>query len=40
MDHIITIGMVVYASLSVLGIIVVIGGALWLLSLFADAFKH
>jgi hypothetical protein len=40
MDHAITVGMVVWASVAVLGVIGVIGVCLWILSIFADAFKH
>jgi len=40
MDHAITIGMVVYGSLMVLGAIFVIGLLLWLLSVFASGFNH
>ena len=40
MDHAITVGMVVCASLSVIGIVGFIAACLLFLSIFADAFKH
>lgn len=40
MDHAITVGMVVWPAVFILGAVVVIGGALWILSIFADGFKH
>lgn len=40
MDQAITVGMVMWALVAILGVVGVIGACLWVLSLFADAFKH
>lgn len=40
MDQAVTIGMVVWASLAVLGAVAVIGGLLWFLSAIASGFNH
>jgi hypothetical protein len=40
MEHAITVGMIVYAAIAILGAVGVIGILVWILSIFADAFKH
>jgi len=40
MDHAITVGEVVKAGLWIGGVVLVIGVAMYVLSIFADAFKH
>jgi hypothetical protein len=40
MHEAITVGMVVWGSVAVIGAIVVIGGLLWALSIFADGFNR
>lgn len=40
MHEAITVGMVVWASVATIGVIALIGVVLWLLSIFADAFKR
>lgn len=40
MNQAVTIGMIVWASVATIGVIALIGVVLWLLSIFADAFKR
>lgn len=40
MEHAITVGMVLWAVIGIVGVLAVFGGLVWLLSIFADAWKH
>lgn len=40
MNHVLTVGDLFWPAIVIGGVIVVIGGLLLLLSIFADAFKH
>ncbi len=40
MDHAVTVGMIVWPALAILGVVGVVAVLLAILSIFADAFKH
>lgn len=40
MDHVVTVGMIVWPALAVLGGLVVLGFLVWIISIFASGFNH
>lgn len=40
MDHVVTVEMIMWTFFPILGALAVLGVVVWIVSLFADAFKH